>query len=215
MIKVRLYTRDNAYVTTVELLPFIGEMPDVILWGERVFVKNAKGQYIEGFCAIAMNPEFEDVDAQLKKTYTADAVEEILPGKPIGNDEFLIGLPKDVDEAIDTFIDFYHKAQDFELIKGDEEEFITGAHLGAGMFLRNSWFLWWHEGHNYAKWPLSKPPLVKFFNDLNIWHPDDISSIIIRSAYRKINNLPIDLEAQCAHYIQYWKDQGYADGKPR
>jgi len=49
MIKVILHTREGQYVTEV-LVPEFNPMPEVIIWGSRVFVKpeDCKGYY-EGF----------------------------------------------------------------------------------------------------------------------------------------------------------------------
>lgn len=122
-------------------------------------------------------------------------------------------LPNNMDEAIETLKLFYENSID--TIKNlSEKDFISSNHFGAGMFIRNSWFLWWHENHKYESWPKKKPKLVQFFNDLNIYHADDMSSIIMVSFYRTLNNKPIEIDKQAKKYIDYWKKQGYKDGNP-
>ena len=49
-----------------------------------------------------------------------------------------------------------------------------------------------------------KTSLVKYFNELGIYHPDDISSIILTSFHRKLNNKSIDLAKQVESYKKYW-----------
>lgn len=132
-----------------------------------------------------------------------------------GDDKYLVGLPKDLEEAIETLLTFYSSAPDAgAIIDMDEEQFVTACHHVAGRFIRNSWYLWWWEGHPYEEWPKSKPELTKWFNNYNIWHADDISSIIMKSAWRHVHKQPLNIERQAEHYIEFWKDQGFKDGNP-
>lgn len=109
----------------------------------------------------------------------------------IGNDDYLFGLPANLDEAVDTFIDYYKSVPDFhEIVKMNEKKFAAYAHHGSGQFIRNSWFLWWQPKHNYPEWPATIPPLVKYFNDRGIMHADDMSGIIITTAHRRMNGKP-------------------------
>ncbi|MEM9918806.1 MAG: DUF6794 domain-containing protein [Bacteroidota bacterium] len=67
--------------------------------------------------------------------------------------------------------------------------------LYGGMGMRNAWGLW--EGKN---------KLSKYFQNMGIYHPDDMSSIIIESFHRKLNNEPILLDQQVQYYIAYWEE---------
>ena len=59
-LEVRLDTKDGHFITDIVILPFI-EMPDVIVWGERVFIPKSsyalngimKHVYREAFCYAA------------------------------------------------------------------------------------------------------------------------------------------------------------------
>ena len=75
-----------------------------------------------------------------------------------------------------------------------EDEAVGQLHFGTGMGIRNGWELW--QGEN---------ELVKFFNSHGIFHPDDMSSIILTSFHRKLNNKGIDFESQVQYYLDYWK----------
>lgn len=74
-----------------------------------------------------------------------------------------------------------------------EDEKYAGIQFGRG--IRNSWNLW--KGKNQ---------LCKYFFKLGIYHPDDMSSIILKSFHRKLNNKEIDLESQVNFYKEYWKE---------
>ena len=74
-------------------------------------------------------------------------------------------------------------------------------HQGLGRWLRNNWGLW------------AGSRLSKYFNDLGIEHPDDMSAIILDSFWRHLNDRPLDLQAQIAYYKAYWEKA--AKDKPR
>lgn len=90
--------------------------------------------------------------------------------------------------------------------KNDEDGFIASAHHYMGRNIRNDWFLWWSEkgAIEYAGWPKEKPPIVQFFNDLGIFHADDMSGIILTSLYRWYFDRPIELEKQIEEYKDFW-----------
>lgn len=124
-------------------------------------------------------------------------------------------LPNDLDEAIEILKTFYKNSIE-EIKRMEEEEFMASSHFGAGMFIRNEWYLWWHEGHNYQNhWPAHKPKLNEMFNNHGITHADDMSGIILTSLYRSIHGLDIQLDKQIKHYQDYWKNNGYPDGIPK
>ena len=69
-----------------------------------------------------------------------------------------------------------------------ETEFTASAHFGMGLWIRNNWRLW------------SGSRLLKYFNELGIHHPDDMSSIILISYYRKLHNQDIGFKEQIDYY---------------
>ena len=123
-------------------------------------------------------------------------------------------LPNDLNEAIEILKTFYSKSID-EIKSMTEDEFGSSVHFGAGMFIRNSWCLWWYEGHNYQNWPKEKPKLIDYFNSIKIVHADDMSGIIMTSLYRSIKGLDINLDKQIKVYHKHWKKYGYKDGIPK
>lgn len=127
------------------------------------------------------------------------------------------GYPENLDEAIETLIDF--ETEIVEMIKADSTDninkILSFLHHSVGQFIRNSWFLWWKENHNYKEWPKNKPAIVTFFNNINIYHADDMSNIILKSLIYKIKGIDIKLEEEINYYINYWKCNGFPDGIPK
>ncbi len=81
-----------------------------------------------------------------------------------------------------------------EKIRTGDEEDLYVYHMSFGLWIRNNWGLW------------AESLLKDFFNSYEIFHPDDMSSIIITSYYRNLNDLPIDLSEQVEYYKEYWKN---------
>lgn len=121
--------------------------------------------------------------------------------------------PSDLEEAIETLNGFYEDLNaDISAIS--EEDFLSSTHFDAGSFIRESWHLWWYEGHNSTEWPKEKPAIVKYFNELGITHADDISTIILSSTYRALAKKPIDLKGQIKRCQDFWKEDGLPNGTP-
>ena len=68
-------------------------------------------------------------------------------------------------------------------------------HLGLGMWLRNNWGLWSNER------------LSKYFAEIGIYHPDDMSCIILDSYWRYLNGADPCLQEQVQDYQEYWRRQ--------
>jgi hypothetical protein len=74
-----------------------------------------------------------------------------------------------------------------------EALFDSLGHFGLGMWMRNNWGLW--KGGT----------LAKYFNELGIYHPDDMSSIIMTSYEAKLRNMKYDLDEEIQDYRAYWE----------
>jgi len=74
-----------------------------------------------------------------------------------------------------------------------EFDCVALTHHGLGRWLRNNWGLWKKES-----------ALYKYFNKMGLWHADDMSSLIIRSYHRHINDKKINLKLQINKTIKYW-----------
>lgn len=101
-------------------------------------------------------------------------------------------IPKNIEECF-TELDKLLKPKDIKALKSlKEEEVISNYHHGLGTYLRNNWYLW------------GGSRLSNYFKNLGIFHPDDISSIILRSYYRYLNQQEIKLDKQIKYYKDYW-----------
>jgi hypothetical protein len=104
-------------------------------------------------------------------------------------------IPKDLDECF-VQLEKLLKPKDIEKMRSGTEQDMVLYHINAGMWMRNNWGLW--RGSHLAKW----------FNTQGIWHPDDMSGIILDSFWRHLNNKPINLDQQVKSYQDYWMQQG-------
>ena len=80
-----------------------------------------------------------------------------------------------------------------EMMSRTEKEMVR-YHMGVGLWMRNSWGLW------------RRSRLARNFNNLGIYHPDDMSGIVLISFWRHLHDEPIRLEEQVKHYQEYWKN---------
>ncbi len=103
--------------------------------------------------------------------------------------------PKNLEECFDYLTKNTPYANIKEFKQTPEREAIVRTHDNTGRFIRNHWELW--------KWD-TKNELVKYFNNLGIYHPDDMSCIILTSLHRHLNSRKIKLEKQVKHYRDYW-----------
>jgi len=101
--------------------------------------------------------------------------------------------PKNLDEAITQLDILFPDSTKQKISRMEEREFLGSAHMSTGMWIRNNWHLW--KGGE----------LSKYFNGLGIFHPDDMSGIILCSYYRHIKNQDYDLDNQIKFYQDYWK----------
>lgn len=79
------------------------------------------------------------------------------------------------------------------MINGSEDD-MNQYHFGLGMWIRNNWGLW--RGSRLSRW----------FNDLGIQHPDDMSGIILDSFWRHLHEEPLRLDEQVKYYQDYWNN---------
>ncbi len=105
-----------------------------------------------------------------------------------------IRLPKNLDEAV---LYFQQKWTGKELDKFknmSEKEALIEIHFGTGQWIRNNWV--------YGN---RDTVLRNYFHSLGVFHPDDISAIILISLHRTLNKNDIELSKQIEHYQAYWK----------
>ncbi|REC77211.1 hypothetical protein DRF60_12425 [Chryseobacterium elymi] len=110
-------------------------------------------------------------------------------------------IPKDLEDCFVQINIFWNDSIKAKVRTWEENEFTGKVHLGFGMWLRNNWQLW------------GGSRLSKYFNNLNIYHPDDMSGIILLSYHRHLNNREIKLEEQIKYYQDYWENSKKTEQK--
>lgn len=105
-----------------------------------------------------------------------------------------IYIPKNLDECFVQINTFWNDSTKIQVKNWEENEFTANAHFGFGMWMRNNWRLW------------GGSRLSKYFNELEIFHPDDMSGIILVSYHRFLNNKEIKLQEQIKKYKDYWEN---------
>lgn len=104
-----------------------------------------------------------------------------------------IYIPTDLEDAFKQIDSFWSDSTKQMVANWSEDEFSAKAHMGFGLWMRNNWGLW--RGSR----------LSKYFNDKGIYHPDDMSGILLDSYHRYLNNKDLELDKQIKSYINYWK----------
>jgi len=115
---------------------------------------------------------------------------KLSPSSPEENSGYEVYVPKDLD---DCFVELKKMlpARLIKKIKSKEEFHISEYHLSLGMWIRNNWGLW--RGSR----------LKSYFESKGIHHPDDMSSIILISFHRHLNDEEIGLPGQGRVYQKY------------
>lgn len=104
-----------------------------------------------------------------------------------------IYIPKDLTDCFNQIDGFWNDSIKTQVKSWTEEEFCANAHFGFGMWMRNNWGLW------------GGSRLQAYFNDKGIYHPDDMSGIILTSYYRYLKGDKIELKKQIRFYKTYWE----------
>lgn len=95
--------------------------------------------------------------------------------------------------ALDNLLNPYQKRYIACLPAGTVRETL---HYSFGTWIRNFWGLW------------SASPLRFHFLERGVLHPDDMSSIILTSYYRKLTGKPLNIQQQVDYYYNYWQARG-------
>lgn len=114
-----------------------------------------------------------------------------------------IYIPKDLDDCFKQINSFWNDSTKTKVKNWKEDEFTGKVHLSFGMWMRNNWQLW------------GGSRLSKYFSDLGIHHPDDMSGIILDSYHRYLNKTDIKLDEQVKYYQDYWENSKKAEQKSK
>lgn len=108
-------------------------------------------------------------------------------------------VPKNLDAAVDWLIKENEGNKELESLLESESSFIGQVHFGCGMNMRNDWGFWDHENPS---------GLAKWFHARGIYHADDMSSIVLRTFYRRMKGEEEKVSEQIEDIRKYWRDQG-------
>lgn len=103
--------------------------------------------------------------------------------------------PKDLEEGIKYFERTWSKYQLEEFRHKDERKALADVHFSAALWVRNNWVY----GNRNKKFKM-------YFNNLGVFTPDDISSILFISLHRRLNGKDIELDKQVESYKKYWHE---------
>ncbi|WP_157604484.1 DUF6794 domain-containing protein [Solitalea canadensis] len=100
-------------------------------------------------------------------------------------------IPQNLEDCFGQLDKFWNDSTKTQAKQWTEDEFSANAHFGIGMWIRNNWQLW------------GGSRLSIFFNEMGIYHPDDMSGIIIHSYHRYLTGKTISLPDQVKYYQDY------------
>src|ERR1044072_28190 len=103
-----------------------------------------------------------------------------------------IYIPANLEDTFGELKKMLHPELLKEMQESSEEGMIE-YHMGLGLWMRNNWKLW------------AGSRLSEYFNGIGIFHPDDMSGIILTSFWRHLHSQPLKLEEQVSRYQKYWK----------
>jgi len=118
---------------------------------------------------------------------------------PDRSSKYKVYVPANLEECFVELKKMLHPELINEMRQGTEADMIR-YHHGLGTWIRNNWGLW------------GGSRLAKYFNSLGVFHPDDMSGIILDSFWRHLNGKPLGVEEKIQHSQAYWK--AVAEPKP-
>ncbi|NQY07458.1 MAG: leucine-rich repeat domain-containing protein [Flavobacteriaceae bacterium] len=104
-----------------------------------------------------------------------------------------IYIPKDLKDSFSQINIIWSDSIKTKVKAMKESDFVNNNHFGFGMWMRNNWGLW--KGSR----------LFKYLNEKGLNHPDDMSSVILTSYHRHLNNRNLKVRNQIKGYKEYWK----------
>lgn len=161
---------------------------EVLLYSLRQYLKNGKINNREILNKYLLKQKNGDEKDKIK--FTTDTINGIY-------------IPKDLRDCFVQINSFWNDSTKIQVKNWEEKEFAGKVHLGFGMWIRNNWRLW------------GGSRLSKYFNDLGIYHPDDMSGIILDSYHRNLNNKEIKLDDQIKYYQDFWENSNKEEIKRR
>lgn len=108
-------------------------------------------------------------------------------------------IPKDLEDAFLT-LDRILSAEAIEEIKNKPERKLNDFHFGFGSWIRSNWI-----NAHYTKDSPGSPLTEYFLSFGKEVVPDDMSSIVIKTYWRRLHDKPLRLNEELERYDLYWK----------
>jgi hypothetical protein len=103
-------------------------------------------------------------------------------------------IPNNLDQAITETINMISRenllSSYYEL---DEKSFIGQTHHWIGQWIRNNWGFWKQKGE-----------LFDHLISIGLFHPDDMSGLILRMTYSRMHNEQFDVNGYVEETKKYW-----------
>lgn len=156
-------------------------------------LQHQKSIVLIGFKRALLNQSFDEaetikhyrkIEEKLRAEEQARFVTDTIQG---------VYIPKDLQDCFRQLDSMWADSIKMKVKAWSEDKFSIKTHFTTGWWMRNNWQLW------------GGSRLSKYFNELGIYHPDDMSGIILRSYHRYLNGKEIKLEEQIKYYRDYWK----------
>jgi hypothetical protein len=101
-------------------------------------------------------------------------------------------LPTNLQECVDHLVSQSGPLDKIEILRLSEDDFVGRSHHTLGRQIRNNWELW------------QENELVQYFKGLGLHHADDMSGLILRSFYRTLKEVDLDVPSIVKKYQDYW-----------
>ncbi|MEL6672029.1 MAG: DUF6794 domain-containing protein [Bacteroidota bacterium] len=105
-----------------------------------------------------------------------------------------IYIPQDLQDCFREIEKLWDAGQKAEAKALAEKDFVGKSHFGLGGWMRNNWQFW------------GGSRLSRYFNELGLKHPDDMSGLILKSYHRYLHGRPLELETEIKRYQDYWNN---------
>lgn len=100
--------------------------------------------------------------------------------------------PNTLNETFPMLLEMFDDTSLYNFMNTPEKLATTKLHMGLGMWMRNNWGLWGNS------------ELKRYFNNIGVFHPDDMSAIILTSFHSLLNKKDIALDKQVEYYKSFW-----------
>jgi len=170
---------------------------DIALWsrGEEVLSASTEAEFGQGVFGIPVPAPFQARQRDfIRRCAKLCADREARPwGREATYSPDSLYIPKDLEECFQELTALLPPKDLAEFKSAPEGQACAEMHMGLGMWMRNNWGLW------------AGSRLSFYFADLGVFHPDDMSGVILRSFHRHLNGKPLKVEKQVKFYLDYWK----------